>query len=366
MMNNSSALNKTFTSSDFGGHNVFFRPYVYPVTNFWETILQGYVTLCIAVVVIIGNTLMVTVFIRSKDSSPSTILLGSLAVSDAFMCLMKLPDAIYFHIMGNYTKPYIPYKWCVALHVKYILHQILRISTNWLTAFLGLQRCFAVCLPFKIKRICSTKFTICAVVVIVVCAVLLNIYEILAIHIQEVRVYSRSNVSVQMPSACIRTFSKSFVELVGDINKSQTVFFVFAGLTYRVFPVGILCVTTILIAYFLSRKTPILNSMESTTATNKSAQNKRITQITFAIMVAFLIAEIQDGIAFFIYAVEHSSDQKRKILPLEADIIWDNVSTIMSMIGYACNFWIFVIMSKKFRSALTKLMCKPCKNTSQN
>ena len=335
-----------------------FVPHFYKVSAKWEIFFRGYITFLIAFVVIVSNAFMLLVFVRRAIRSQTTFVLAALAISDALICFTRLPEAFHFNILGNHEE-YVPYRWCMANHVLYIIYQIFRISSNWITALLGCQRCMSISMPMKFNNIWSIRNTILTIGIILVLSVLLNIYEMLAINISELKIYTTPDFNVSLPSGCLRSFSEFLATNTGERNKSQMLFFVFSGLLYRILPVVILCVTTIILAFYLQKRAKTYKLKISNKEKNKDAETRRITIIIFIIMIVFLIAEIQDGIAFIIYAYELSTDSKRKILPEDADIMWDTVSSTLSLLGYACNFWIFFLMSQLFRKALIEMMCSP-------
>ena len=348
--------------SDYGPYDYYsegdFVPHFYKVSAKWEIVIRGYITFFIALVVTVSNSFMVMVFLRRAIGSQTTFLLVALAISDALICFTRLPEAFYFNILENHEE-YVPYRWCMANHVLYIIYQIFRVSSNWITALLGCQRCMSISMPMKFNQIWSMRNTLLALGTILLASILLNIYEMIAINISELKIYTTPDFNVSLPSGCLRSFSESLAKNVGDRKKSQMLFFIFSGLLYRILPVVILCVTTFVLALFLKKRARSLTPVISKKKKNKVEQYKRITLIIFIIMIVFLVAEIQDGIAYIIYAHELSTDKPGKILSEDADIMWDTVSSTISLLGYACNFWIFVLMSPQFRTALVEMFCRP-------
>ncbi|XP_062587798.1 sex peptide receptor-like [Saccostrea cucullata] len=326
--------------SDFYAHK-------YEIAGEWEVPIRGYLTFFIALITILTNILLICVFIFRSTRSPTTIVLTSLAISDSIICFTKLPEAIYFNMAENYKNLYMTYEWCKANHVLYVIYQICRMTSNWFTAMLGVQRLLAVALPFKYSKLCSNVATAVEIAVIAFVAFLLNLYEAFGTYIAELPVYTSRYYNESLPSSCIRDTSLGLIKAFGDSTKSKMIFFIFSGLLYRVLPVIILIFTTVTLAYFLLKR----RKMGAAVAQRK-AQTQRMTGLIFLILVVFLIAEIQDGIAYFIYAAELSRNSKRTILSKEDDIMWDTISTLLSLISYACNFWIFFMMSQQFRSAL--------------
>ena len=68
-------------------------------------------------------------------------------------------------------------------------------------------------------------------------------------------------------------------------------------------------------------------------ASQRNYQIQRLTILIFTIMLVFLISEVQDGIAYFIYAAELSQDKKRQIMSKEDDIMWNTISSLLSLIS---------------------------------
>lgn len=325
-----------------------YYPHKYKVKADWEIPIRGYLTFFIATTTIISNVLLISVFIFRSKRSPTTIVLTSLAVSDSIICITRLPEAIYFNMAENHKDLYMPYSWCVANHVLYIIYNIFRMASNWLTALLGLQRLLAVCVPFYYSKICNTRMSVVKIVSIVIIAVLVYLYEALGIDFEELPIFTTVFRNESLPSGCIREISKSLRNTVVDIEKSMMLYYIFSGFLARLLPVIVLLITTIALAVLLHRRITAVRSSDSF----KKEQLKRVNKLVIIILIVFLVAEIQDGIAFLIYAHELATDRKREILSEEADILWDTISSTMSLLSYACNFWIFFMMSTQFRTAL--------------
>ncbi|XP_052701448.1 medium-wave-sensitive opsin 1-like [Crassostrea angulata] len=282
----------------------------------WEIPIRGPLTFIIAIMTIITNALLISVFIFRSHRSPTTIVLTSLAISDTIICLTRLPESIYFNMAGNYKNLYMTYDWCVTNHVLYVIYSIFRMTSNWFTALLGWQRLLAVCTPFYYSRICNAKTTIIKVAVIVIIAVIVYQYEAFG------------------------------------IKRSMMVYYIFSGFLTRLLPVIILFITTVALALLLHQRSIRFKTSDS----YKKEQLRRINMLVIVILVVFLVAEIQDGITFLIYAHELATDQIRGVLSEEADILWHTISSAFSLLSYACNFWIFFLMSTQFRASLLDML----------
>jgi hypothetical protein len=182
--------------------------------------------------------------------------------------------------------------------------------------------------------------------------VFVHLYEALGIDIQKLPIYSTSFRNETLPSGCTREISKSLIHVVGDIKKSMMLYYIFSGFLSRLLPVIVLLITTISLTYLLHKRITSFQRSDS----YKKDRLKRVNKLVITILIVFLIAEIQDGIAFLIYAHELATDRKREVLSEEVDSHWDTISTMLSLISYSCNFWIFFLMSTEFRKALLDML----------
>ena len=151
------------------------EPFYFDSRAHWETIFLGYITFFISLLVIVSNGVLLLVFVRRCSITSTTLILGALAVSDTIICSTRIPDSFYFFTLGK-IEFYVPYQWCIANRVLYIVYQIARTASNWLTTFLGLQRCLCVRKPLHVKRICTVKNTTIAIFSISVSSFILKIY----------------------------------------------------------------------------------------------------------------------------------------------------------------------------------------------
>lgn len=337
---------------DYGHYEYFsdYFPHKYKLKADWEIPIRGPLKFIIAIMTIFTNALLISVFIFRSHRSPTTIVLTSLAISDTVICLTQLPESIYFNMAGNYKNLYMTYGWCVTSHVLFVIYSIFRMTSNWFTALLGLQRLLAVCTPFYYSRICNAKTTMIKVAAIVIIAVILYQYEAFGKDIKKLPIYSLENET--LPSGCTIEISQSLKNVVGDTEKSMMLYFIFSGFLTRLLPVIVLFITTLALALLLHQRIISFKSSDS----YKKEQLRRINKLVIVILVVFLVAEIQDGIAFLIWAHELATDQKRGVLSEEADILWNTISSTLSLLSYACNFWIFFLMSTQFRTSLLDML----------
>ncbi|KAK3086751.1 hypothetical protein FSP39_022842 [Pinctada imbricata] len=324
----------------------YVQPYQVQIFAQWEVTVLGYVYFILGIATIIMNWLVFCVFLCRRIKTPTSVVLSVLAVSNSLICLSQIPSAMFLYVLQNY-KEFVPYKWCVARHVLYIIHQISRSTSNWLTAALGIQRSIIVCYPFQAKRYCSMKNTCVSIVVIIIISVAVFINEAVAIKITPMMVMSLEG---EIYDGCSRNFPQWYMNIVGDMKYSIIGNYVSVGVITRLLPCVVLSVTTIILTYKLTCKKDDLAS-QSMNAASSERRVRRVTILVFLIMIIFLAAELQDAIAFGIYVYEVAVDKWNSVLTHEEDKAWSTIGTIMWLLGYHFNSWIFFFMSSQFRTA---------------
>ena len=344
---------------DYGPYEYYseYIPYKYKPMADWEIPIKGPLTFIIATFTIITNILLISVFVFRSNRSPTIIILTSLAVSNSVICITQIPEAIYFNMAGNYRNHYMRYEWCVTNHVMYVIYNVFRMTSNWLTVLLGLQRILAVCTPFYYSRICNPKATAITITSITTIAVIVYLYAALGKDIEERPIYTTYLKNETLPSGCTIVISQTVINLAGDIERSMMVYYIVVGFLSCMLPIIILLITTLILVVLLHCKR--ITSFRGSDI-NQMKRLKRINKLVLTILIAFLIVEIQDGIAFLIYAYELATDQKRKVLSEKDDLLWYTISSTPSLMSYNCLFWIYFLMSTQFRRALWNMLycCK--------
>ncbi|XP_069114753.1 sex peptide receptor-like [Argopecten irradians] len=312
--------------------------------------MMGYVYPILALMTLITNTVVVTIFSK-KMRTPTSIILVALALSDTLTCLCMLPDAVYLYTLKNY-RTYLPFGWCLYRHyITADLYRVTRTCSNWITVVLGLQRYVVVRLPFKAKKICSSRHSIIACIVACVIAITVHLNLFLFIEVHPLPVTSKTNET--FVDSCYLTVADYYIKVVGDIKRAVMLYYVISGVLSRFLPCLLLLVFTCLLVHELRKgQRFIVSACENS---NSKRNTKQITQFVVAILVIFLLSELHDAIAFGIYVYEIAADKVASVLTQKVDAIWDYVGMMLSLVGFQCNFWIYMLMSSQFRSALKSL-----------
>lgn len=298
---------------------------------------------------------MVCVFTQKKLRNPSTILLAFLAVSDSFVCVSLLPKFLYMYPTGNHEN-YLPYLPCLLFeYVFAYTYRMVRTISNWITVVLGIQRYIIVCKPFKAKRLCTVRTSIVSVLIVTIGAVLLHFMLFLGMRVEPLPVHAEGNVTAA--DGCVKSFSKWFENSFTDLNSAVMIYYVISGLFSRLLPCVLLIGTTAMLMRTLFRRRK-LNFGQCQSGDVSTRNANRITRFVGIVMIVFVVTEIQDVVAFSIYIYEIATDQRRGVLSKEADRLWGVIDITASLIGYHLNFWIYIVMSRQFRSALAGFVCQ--------
>ncbi|XP_060075350.1 sex peptide receptor-like [Ylistrum balloti] len=312
--------------------------------------MMGYAYPILALLTILTNVMVVVVF-TMKIRTPTSIILVALALSDTLTCLCMLPDSVYFYTLKNY-QTYVPFGWCV--YRQYIvagLYRVMRTCSNWITLMLGLQRYVIVRLPFKANRICTARHSVLACIAACVIAIIIHLNLFLIFEVKPFPVSSETNETLE--NACYLQVPEYYIQSVEDIGKAIWMYFIISGIFSRFLPCLLLLIFTCLLVFEL-RKSQQLISNACENALSKR-NNQQITQSVVAVLLIFLISELHDAVAFGIYAYEIASDRLASVLTENVDAIWDYVGVMLSLVGFQCNFWIYLLMSSLFRSAMKNI-----------
>lgn len=324
-------------------------PYFFNVSPI-NVVINGYACPLLAIPTILSSIMVVYVFARRKMRSPTSVLLISLAVFDSIVCLSLLPESIYFYIMEHY-KHYAYFNWCKTSYYLSFIHRVFRTSSNWITVLLGIERLIAVCFPFKARILCTVKMAVSTSFGVVIFSLVIHFWQIAT---TEVIALPSHDGRVLEPSGCYRIFASWFIQTNPDLKLSVMMHYLLSGCFSRLFPCLILIFTTIPVVYKLrTRDKPLRRHVSS------SEQTNRITALVLVIVFVFLTVEIQDVIAFGIYIYEIASGNHGSVLPREVDVSWEAIGFLLTLVGYFCNFWIYILMSKQFRQVIVNV-CTGC------
>lgn len=335
-----------------------------PPTNFSESLLvsttrtvcQIWISFPIAVCGIIGNFLSIIVFNRYKQARPTTMLLKAIAVTETLILILIL-------ILRSFREFELPFSILFVSHMFPILYPLtyfFKMVNIWLTVLLTVERCIAVCKPFKAQVICTSKKTRNAIIVIILIVALFTTPRFYEYH----HVPFEENPAGFEETALMRNFHYSMIYRI----------FLFLLIGY-IIPILLLLFLNIKISATLrwtnKQHTSLFlfnNRMCHKTKTPHGSlydMTRSLTTIAVTVVSVFIICNATVIVSQILYSIEVSFKILKDRIELPRRIM-SNISNVFATISCAINFFIYCFFSKKFRIILFNFLCCRKRKTGQN
>lgn len=315
--------------------------FIFHYTKTWKTFVDGHVYFVIVTLTLLSNCALIYGIVDRKCISSTTILLFSLALSTSVSCLAGLTKSVYLILWGNETdKP--PDYWCSVLFIADSVGAIAISCGNWTTVSLGIQRCFVVFYPFRAARVFSLKRTSFLQICVLCSSILLQVYTWTTLNSFDAEIFIEPGI---YHSCFIHFFNND-----SDSSSSRSYFIndmIKQAILY-VFPCILLTIATILLVHRLRKSRP-----QAQNQTKNSKRNSRITKATkfvLIILCLYLFNHILQTFLFGIYMHEYLFDYL--LISDETDSICQTVFDFINIIINQSIFWIFVLMSNRFRKSI--------------
>lgn len=315
--------------------------FIFHYTKTWKTVVDGHVYFIIVTLTLFSNCALSYGILDRKCISSTAILLFSLALSISVNCLAGLSKSVYLILWGNETdKP--PDWWCSFLFISDSIATIAVSYGNWTTVSLGIQRCFVVFYPFRAARVFSLKRTSLFQICILCSSVLLQVYTWISLNFFDAEIF----IEPRIYHSCFIYFYNN--DSYSSTQKAFLINNMIKQAILYVFPCILLTVATGLLVHRL-RKT----RLQSRNRTNNSKINSRITKATkfvIIILCLYLLNHILQTFLFGIYVHEYLFGHL--LISNETDAICQTVFDFIHIIINHSIFWIFVLMSNRFRRSI--------------
>lgn len=326
--------------SEYYNYNVALE-FIFHYTKTWKTFVDGHVHFIIVTLTLLSNCALIYGILDRKCISSTAILLFSLALSISVSCLASLMKSVYLILWGNETdKP--PNWWCSVLFIADSVATISISCGSWTTVSLGIQRCFVVFYPFRAARVFSLKRTSVFQICILCSSILLQVYTWTSLNSFDAEIFIEPGTY----HSCFIYFfnndsdsSSQKAYLINDMIKQAILY---------VFPCILLTVATGLLVHRLRK-----SRIQTQSQTNNSKRNSRITKATkfvLVILCLYLSNHILQTFLFGIYVHEYLFGDL--LISNEADSICQTVFDFINIIINQSIFWIFVLMSNRFRRSI--------------
>lgn len=314
--------------------------YFYKVYDFEEPV---YLFLWIPMIILttLTNILVLLVLKHRRMRSATNIILIAIAISDSMTGLVTVPGLIYAFEQRIMNDLKFTREWCSAfMLLRYFFSRSFHTISIWLTVVLGLQRLVSVSCPFRAQAIFSIRKTVIAILCVTILAPIVHIYHFFD---------SKANDDKYV-SFCEWTFEKPC--------KETCAYFWLTVFLMHFLPCGLLLVFTFsMVGHMKDAERKMEESKMIANQKNierRKMEGKRITCIVLVVVVVFLIPEVPFGLYLLVTAVYRQQSLVLVEKKTSREIIC--AYEILLVLTFQANFWIYVIMNRKFRRGLKRLL----------
>jgi len=303
--------------------------------------LYGYVIPTLVTVTTALNSLVIIILTRPSMRSSNSVVLSALAISDTLTGLITLPFYLYMYTFGLWTQ-HIPYRWCFIHKICIdVLPTIFHTISVWLTLTLAIQRYIYLCHPMAAKGLCGVG-RMRKVVMLV---------ALLSFLFHSLTFFDTTFVPVPMKmttEGCSEVFSQ-WAERSKHIYIPMY-YWVRVLIIHLIPAVSLVILNSILIGVMKAatrrRRLLLIQNL------NNEWRRVRETNITTCLLIVviglFLVVEIPMAIIMTVSLIQ--SEIREKILSDETQDFLTSLFKMLILTSYPLNFFIYVGMSKKFRS----------------
>ncbi|KAL3883348.1 hypothetical protein ACJMK2_029622 [Sinanodonta woodiana] len=310
-------------------HTVFF----YQIHDFEEKIYIYFWTFLV-ILTAAANVLIIAIFVRKSMRTSTNIILLFIAISDSLTGLVTLPTYIHVFTSGSLGFVSLNESWCEAFMIsKFYISKAFHTVSIWQTLLLGFQRFCCVWFPFKTSSWFAIRRTLIAVAVITICAFVVHSYHLHIKKVDKLDGWCQWQIEEPCVESCIFLWITLFL--------------------VNILPSGLLLVLTILMIQKLFHHNIRKCSLSAEQSRERDQQNRRASIIVVCIAIIFLIPEIPYGIFLLVTAIKtHSGNH---VFALRSNRLFHVVYEITLVLGFHANFWVYIIMNKRFRDELKSM-----------
>ncbi|KAL3883349.1 hypothetical protein ACJMK2_029623 [Sinanodonta woodiana] len=326
-------LDTMFEYSDAGSDSSYYSVFIFTLHDYEENIYIYFWTFLV-ILTAVANVLIVAVFVQKSMRTPTNIILLFIAISDSLTGLVTLPTYIHVFTRGKQRAVSLNESWCEAYMIsKFYISKAFHTVSIWQTLLLGFQRFCCVWFPFKTSSWFAIRRTFIAVAVITICAFVIHSYHLHIKKADKLNGWCHWKIEDPCVESCIFLWITLFL--------------------VNILPSGLLLVLTILMIQKLFHHNIRKCSLSAEQSRERYQQNKRASIIVVCIAIIFLIPEIPYGIFLLVTVIKTHSGNN--ILALRTNRFFHFVYEIALLLGFHANFWVYIIMNKRFRNELKSM-----------
>ncbi|KAL3836155.1 hypothetical protein ACJMK2_021601 [Sinanodonta woodiana] len=312
--------------SDFYYHNIF--PFEVPIL--------GYLLPTLIFLMILINIFVVGIFLRNCNKKPTNILFLSIAISVTMMVLAAVPGSLYIY---GLERELLTLRTCrLLLMLRMYVFPVFHSVSVWQTLALGFQRYICVCHPFFARTWCTIKKTVAAIAVFYIMALCIHSFHLVKEKTHKGAVLSLCAWVIEKP--CSGSCAYMWI----------TLFLI------HILPCVLLTVMTAMTIYTIRKSTMKMENINCNKESGKQrwSRDRQINIMVLCTAIAFLIPEISNVIIYLIDIVKEYISGK--ILSHETGRLAFAIYTVLLVVSFNFNFWVYCCMMKDFRRTVLQFL----------
>ena len=286
---------------------------------------------------------------KSMRTSTNMILLV-IACNDSLTGLITIPLGYIYQSEGSSgTRNRIEMTEHVCktfMILRYFLSRAFHTMSIWLTVLLAFQRMVLVRYPLKANRYLSMRSTWICIAGIIMVSPFIHIYHARGIHVDSV--YNKQTLMYEYQ--CVWNLEEPC---------TQGCFYMWTVFHFMHFiPCTLLLMMAGLLVRSLFSSNTIKYTLSQRAVRRRETENRRVLSVVVAIVIVFLIPETMFGIYRLVEVSMHFTQalggeplalKTRRQLRISYEVLL--------VLSFHANFYIYLIMNRKFRHELLDLIC---------
>ena len=301
--------------------------------SFWVALIGSVLILIIG---IIGNSLSIMITLRrSMRKNPFCKFLTALAITDIVhsivgCCGIMLPVATHgaFHNID-----------ILGCGSNFAILTISGSISGHLLTTVSIERYLSICCPAKCAVWFSDKRTY--IIIALICVI-----NILYISPPGTFLYiAKLNINGQILKSC-------------EFSKIPGIYRIIMAFLFSYAPLLVIIIMNVLIIRGLIQRKDLFSNGTSTISERRKAEIMKTIPILFTVCIAYVVTTAPTATIYILSVIEHplASLSLQKEDPCPLYLSW-TIITLLRLMNYSTNFYLYCLTGSKFRRELYKLVC---------
>lgn len=323
--------------------------------RFLQVVMLGVVQGILSTLGIVVNIFNVVIFVKLGLKTSTNVAIFSMSFTDVIFSLLQLAIS-NCHIAEEF-QPDLEFSLRdFSLFVIGNSQCIVYFVSCWVTAFISIERCVCVLLPFKVKHIFTTKRSVIVMSVIYFVAITTNLHLLYGLRLEKIKGFEILNNTVSTKSRWTNFYTNEVESHIWGFIE-----YMFSGIVTFLTCQILLLMCSILLIYGLNKSTRIRPKNHSVkTSTPRSTSNlthseRRLVKVVLMLTVLMVVCNIPRSIAYIVYY-----DVQELQLGLYQNLnsmMW-NFAMFVSTFITVGNFFIYMQLNTKYRVIFNDILAR--------